>query len=363
MGIERVGRDVLVSIFQGGGVARGGAARAARSTARLLATRVLGALRHGCEARPPGDSLGDSRPARPPPPSGSRPRLPFAPRRPLGGAGDGRHRAHRATSPSCSRPTRSSGRPRPRPPRRLRRSCAPTSSRCSSAASCASPSAITPASCPTCFVFPLAEQLAALALEAVEAWTRGRPYYRRVAAFGAICGVKLGSEGRRVAHARRGAPRARRRAPRPGPSPPSTWARSAQGVVAFGRALVRSLCRRDRAQASNLRLHAFRGRVRELSERLRDATRDDSRINDAPERYRAFAASVRPAANAERPRFGRARLRFTARWLGGRPLDRPALHLPLRRPRRGRRHARAPLPRRADRRAALAPALRAAPSR
>src|SRR5262249_17916542 len=38
---------------------------------------------------------------------------------------------------------------------------------------------------PDVFVFPLAEQLVALAMDMVEAWTRGRPYYRRLSAFGA----------------------------------------------------------------------------------------------------------------------------------------------------------------------------------
>jgi outer membrane protein assembly factor BamB len=166
---------------------------------------------------------------------------------------------------------------------------------------------------PEVFVFPLAEQLVTLALETVEAWTRGRPYYRRTTAFDAICGVRLGSEG--AASLTLGVPRRRDEARA------QTWTFPAvdvgalgQGVVAFGRALVRSLTRRDRAQSSNLRLHAFRARVRELSERLRDATRDDSKINDAPERYRAFAAAMRPAANGRPPVTG-ARLRFSPRWV------------------------------------------------
>jgi outer membrane protein assembly factor BamB len=168
---------------------------------------------------------------------------------------------------------------------------------------------------PDVFVFPLAEQLAVLAAEMVEAWTRGRPYCRRLTAFGAIVGVKLERGG--AASLTLGVPRHREEARA------QTWTFPAvdvgalgQGVVAFGRALVRSLTRRDRAQSQNLRLHAFRGRIRELLERLRDATSDDSKINEAPERYRAFAAKVAVArpATAEAP-FARARLRFSARWL------------------------------------------------
>ncbi len=171
---------------------------------------------------------------------------------------------------------------------------------------------------PDVFVFPLAEQLAALTLEAVEAWTRGRPCYRRISAFGAIVGVKLGSEG--AASLTLGVARRRDEARA------QTWTFPAvdvnalgQGVVAFGRALVRSLTRRERAQSQNLRLHAFRGHIRELSERLRDATRDESKINEAPERYRAFAASAQQSRAAGENAFARTRLRFSARWLAAVP--------------------------------------------
>lgn len=162
------------------------------------------------------------------------------------------------------------------------------------------------------FVFPLAEQLAHLALEALEAWTRRRPYHRRLTVGGAILGVRLQEEG--AASLTLGV--ARRSSGDRAP----TWTFPAvdvgalvQGVVAFGRALTRSLVRRDRAQSSNYRLFGFRGRVRELADRLREATRDDSKINSQPESYRAFAAMSRePKANDTA--FGRARLRFTTRW-------------------------------------------------
>jgi outer membrane protein assembly factor BamB len=170
---------------------------------------------------------------------------------------------------------------------------------------------------PEVFVFPVAEQLAATVLEAVEAWTRGRPYYRRLTVAGALLGVKLEAE--RAASLTLGIPR------RPLETRAQTWTfpamdvtALAQGVVAFGRALVRSLTRRDRAQSSNLRVHAFRALLRELHDRLRDATHDDSKINEAPERYRAFAATVQRPPSAEGP-LSRARLRFSARWLAAVP--------------------------------------------
>ncbi|MFS8068026.1 MAG: PQQ-binding-like beta-propeller repeat protein, partial [Byssovorax sp.] len=168
------------------------------------------------------------------------------------------------------------------------------------------------------FVFLVAEQLAAMTLEALEAWTRGRPYYRRLTAGGAICGVKLGSEG--AASLTLGIPRA------PGEARTSAWTfpavdvgALAHGIVAFGRALSRTLLRRDRSQASNLRVHAFRGRIRELSDRLRDATRNDSKINAAPESYRAFAEATLRGASRGSDAFGRTRLRFTSRWTAAVP--------------------------------------------
>ncbi|HZF56375.1 MAG TPA: PQQ-binding-like beta-propeller repeat protein [Polyangiaceae bacterium] len=181
---------------------------------------------------------------------------------------------------------------------------------------------------PDVFVFLVAEQLEKLALEALDAWTRSRAYHRRVLLGGAVLGVRLEDE----THAARdstsptdqGAPLASLTLGtlrREGRERPQTWTFPAvdvgalvQAVVAFGRALSRSLVRRDRSQASNYRLYGFRARIRELNDRLREATRDDSKINTSPESYRAFAEMSRPSATAD-DTFGRTRLRFSARWL------------------------------------------------
>jgi outer membrane protein assembly factor BamB len=196
---------------------------------------------------------------------------------------------------------------------------------------------------PEVFVFPVAEQLTVLSLEALEAWARRRPYHRRLNVGGAILGVRLHAEGAlsltlgvprwgRVSSTDRGGGNPGRGSAFTAPSGvgwgddrAQTWtfpavdvAALAQGVVAFGRALSRSLVRRDRGQASNLRLFGFRARVRELSDRLRELTRNDAKINVAPETYRAFAAAVRPQPAAN-DAFGKTRLRFTARWLAAVP--------------------------------------------
>jgi len=166
---------------------------------------------------------------------------------------------------------------------------------------------------PDVFVFLFAEQLASMTLDAVEAWTRGRALHRRTSVGGAICGVRVNPKG--AASLTLGIPA------RLGDERAQTWTFPAvdvvalvQGVVAFGRALARSLVRRDRSQAYNLRLVSFRARLRELSERLRDTTRNDSIINAAPESYRAFAAALRSSRPAEGG-LGRTRLRFNPRWL------------------------------------------------
>lgn len=179
---------------------------------------------------------------------------------------------------------------------------------------------------PEVFVFLIAEQLEKLAIEALDAWIRGRAYHRRLLVGGAVLGIRL-DESRQNPQ---GNPA--ERAPalasltlgtirRTGRERAQTWTFPAvdvgalvQAVVAFGKALSRSLVRRDRSQASNYRLYGFRARIRELYDRLREATRDDSKINTSPESYRAFAEMSRPSTASD-DSFGRTRLRFSARWL------------------------------------------------
>ncbi|UQA56478.1 PQQ-binding-like beta-propeller repeat protein [Polyangium aurulentum] len=172
---------------------------------------------------------------------------------------------------------------------------------------------------PEVFVFLFAEQLVEIAHEALEAWGSGRPHYRRMTVGGAICGVRIqGEDGH--ASLTIGVPR------RGTDERGQTWTFPAvdvgalvQSVVAFGRALSRSVVRRDRAQAQNLRLQAFRTRVRELGERLKDLTRNDSKINDAPEGYRAFAAALRPPPSPEDESLATSRLRYAPRWFAAIP--------------------------------------------
>jgi hypothetical protein len=165
-------------------------------------------------------------------------------------------------------------------------------------------------------VFLVAEQLAALAHEGLEAHLDGRAIVRKVSVGGALCGIRVGA--RALPDAAAGASVTLGHAARvvgeradawtfPGVDPTSL----AEGVLAFGRALSRSLVRRDRAHVHNLRLVAFRARLREIGALLREHGRNDAKVNPAPESYRAFAA---PPRRDEEDRFGRARLRFSPRW-------------------------------------------------
>lgn len=170
---------------------------------------------------------------------------------------------------------------------------------------------------PDVFVFLVAEQLVDLVIEALNAAASSRPYYRRLTVGGAVCAVRLQGEGH--ASLTIGMPR------RGGEERGQVWTFPAvdltslvQSVMAFARALARTIVRRDRTQAQNLRVHAFRAKVRELNERVRQTTRDESKINDAPEGYRAFAAASRPPP-AEDDSLATSRLRFTPRWLAAVP--------------------------------------------
>src|SRR6185503_14130981 len=78
----------------------------------------------------------------------------------------------------------------------------------------------------------------------------------------------------------------------------------------FGRALARALLRHDPSQRMNLRLSGFRRAVRGLDDRLREARRDDAKINPAPDIYRV---PLSPAQDACAGREA-SKLRFLPAW-------------------------------------------------
>lgn len=164
------------------------------------------------------------------------------------------------------------------------------------------------------FVFPLAEQLVAMTAEMLEAWAGRRSYHRRLTVAGAVLGLRLDAE-QGAAYLTLGAGR---RTPSSAQLPAWTFpaldvGALVQSVAAFGRALARSLVRRSRAHGSNLILLRFRAKVRELYDGLKEISRNDSKINPAPESYRAFAFGLgAPQEDAGPP--APARLRYATRW-------------------------------------------------
>ena len=188
------------------------------------------------------------------------------------------------------------------------------------------------------YPFLFAERLLDLSRRAVDAWERGQPFFARMDAGGVMLGLRSTADddlpraaltlgpASRPDRSRGDARPLLEVLPRVVDDAPSSRRGTAtfpelslfdvvESALAFGRALVRAVVRRDRAQGTNLRLAAFRRDLRAVSDALRDVRRQDSRINPAPESYRAFAENrrTRPSTDAA-PLSSAARLRYTQRW-------------------------------------------------
>jgi outer membrane protein assembly factor BamB len=171
------------------------------------------------------------------------------------------------------------------------------------------------------FPFLFAERALDLSRRALDAWERGQPFFARVDAAGIMIGLRCHhAEGTAASEA---PPTSLTLTPAVGtvnaPSvatfPELSLFDVVEAVLAFGRGLVRAIVRRDRTQGANLRLGGFRRDLRALGDSLREVRRQDSRINPAPESYRAFAQSARPrsAETTSAPSIG-TRLRYAQRW-------------------------------------------------
>jgi outer membrane protein assembly factor BamB len=169
------------------------------------------------------------------------------------------------------------------------------------------------------YPFLFAERMLDLARRALDAWERGQPFFARVDAGGAMVGLRAVSADVPPAALTISpaclpdASLGQRRDRTVWTFPELSLFDVVESALAFGRALVRALVRRDRTQTGNLRLAAFRRDVRAVGDSLREVRRQDSRINPAPESYRAFAHQVRP--KEESGALGTAaRLRYAQRW-------------------------------------------------
>ena len=187
--------------------------------------------------------------------------------------------------------------------------------------------------------FLVAERLVELGRTTLDAWERGRALHVRVDVGGPFVGVRLEANGAlslTLASAPQGdLEGASTRKKGVSKREPPTVFPSLEGpdlvdaVVSLGRQLVRAIVRRDRAQASNLRLMALRRKVRELSDRRRDVARpvgpfgESDLINPKRESYQAYVQPSLKSVSAtpsRSPREGTVpspsvrRMRYEARW-------------------------------------------------
>jgi outer membrane protein assembly factor BamB len=162
-----------------------------------------------------------------------------------------------------------------------------------------------------CHPMLFVEALLDLARRAFDAWERGLPMSARSEVTGVLVGLHLGVEGR-LALTLGAAQGPGRRAIVTFPA--LGVADLLEATLAFGRALVRALLRRDRAQGQNLRLSALRRSLRDSTEALREASQVDAKVNLAPEPYRAFVAALDESRPSPPPPVSGGRLRYTSRW-------------------------------------------------
>jgi outer membrane protein assembly factor BamB len=165
--------------------------------------------------------------------------------------------------------------------------------------------------------FLAAEQLVELGAQVLEAWERARPLHVRRALGraasesalvdrSAMIGVRLDEAGALALTV--GA------AVFPSLEGPDL----VDGIVTFGRALVRAVLRRDRSQSHNLRLSALKRRVRELSDRLREVARPagpfgaSDLVNAARASYQPYVQPTKPGKPASE--LPLRKLRYEARW-------------------------------------------------
>jgi len=172
------------------------------------------------------------------------------------------------------------------------------------------------------YPFLFAERVLDLARRALDAWERGQAFNARVEAGGVMIGLRaVAADVPPAALTISAAAGDARRDRMVSTFPELSLFDVVESALAFGRALVRALVRRDRTQGGNLRLAGFRRDLRALGDGLREVRRQDARINPAPESYRAFATqSARRASSpdlkkAQDPTQGApTRLRYTQRW-------------------------------------------------
>ncbi len=159
------------------------------------------------------------------------------------------------------------------------------------------------------FVFLVAETLVREAAEILEGWVSARAVHHRSETAGVFVTARLTSDGTLALTF--GGPRTgglRNASTFPSITVPSF----VESVVVFGRAIARSILRHDRSQQNNLRMRVFRDAVKDLSDDLRESVRNDTKVNEAPESYRAYADAL--PGRAQQQHWNQGRLRFLSTW-------------------------------------------------
>ncbi|MGA2451627.1 MAG: PQQ-binding-like beta-propeller repeat protein [Polyangiaceae bacterium] len=179
-----------------------------------------------------------------------------------------------------------------------------------------------------CHPLLVAERLLDLSRRAFDAWERGLALNARGDAAGVRIGIRVSPEGE-LALSLGPVDRTPSQAPAPGKArvlslgerrsvhtfPAFDVADVLDASTSFGRALVRAVLRRDRSQASNLRLAVLRRALRDAADALRAAHQTDSKVNPAPEPYRRAFATLVDVGKAGGPHvLEPTRLRYAARW-------------------------------------------------
>ncbi len=161
-----------------------------------------------------------------------------------------------------------------------------------------------------CFVFLVVERLVDVAEQCLAAAERGQAMQRRFEAGRLSGGVRQAEDGALQLSLRKG----QGRPAGVGEVYPTDARAFAQAAADLGRNLVRLLLRQDRAQGQNLRLDALRASVRRLQDGLRPKQELSSRLNHAPESYRAYALAAHRKPGGEGSGITHGKLRFAERW-------------------------------------------------
>lgn len=159
------------------------------------------------------------------------------------------------------------------------------------------------------YPFLVAEALAAQTSKLVAAWESGVGWHHRRSIAGLTLGVRLTSSGQLdISFGAKKSQKTSDAITFPSVSVPDY----VRAVHVYCRNVLLGIVRHDRTQRTNLRVHQLRDRIQEVSAALQRAVDREPKLNPSPESYHAFAASqpsVPPAKS-----WGHSKVRFQPSW-------------------------------------------------